>query len=358
MANTDPTAYDLDSPSELEVEQSIDSAVSQLDIIGGKVKREVMLVGSDFDGPLPHFVISTNQGTWNGSILASGLLGVSSWSNFNQENYYNPFNAIISFNYRYNLKKDIFETLLIGKNLQDGDAPYRMFGNLLLGRDKTGQFMNPDDPTAYEAVSAEEILRAQYPMGGGVEYDRGYIYAEGMTPISTAGQLIMSPQHSIEPPQKLTMVFECAYRAWVSQTTNVSGSPSLMRRAIVRNEFVHKVRGGSNTNTTGGTKYLMPVTSLFYPAGTVETYPGTPTIPITYPTGATPDFVEYPSTTAPPLDPLSLTFHVPSGIVVDGVGALEEVKDQVAPYVGLKHVTVAFGPPLPETKSAISAPSQ
>jgi len=341
------------TPIELDVEVSTDDTIGQLDIVGGKQQREVTL-GTSYSGSIyngtqvqtatdweqvPWFGIETSGG-WN----VPGLTWVGSpydlkWTNYSVERYLHVYTAALmtgetfqEYTYRYNLKSDIYEAHKIGKNLPIPTPtvnfqPYKMLSQTLLARDKNGAFVNPDDPLAYEGISPLELLKTQYPDGANLDLDRGYLTARGGAPwLIQSSFIIQPPWYSVSNPTKLTIVFECAGRAYVSSTNAVAGLPTQIRRCVVRDEFIHK--------TCEATDFIMPVVvdidalanwtvieGVAVPAGWIRNYSLSGNI---YTSG--------------PIRQQDFTISRPAGIVVDGIGKLNEIKSVVSPYVGLPMV--------------------
>ena len=323
-----PDGTATDRPIDLHVEESTDDVVTQMDVIGGKQQREILTTSSDW-----------TQTQWYGITINDGwawdrvpLFNFNSiWSNYDTENY----RSIVisgqgwisgwpkSHIYRYNIKPDIFATHKIGPNIATDDQPYRALPSLLLARDKNGNFINPDSELAYDAVSPLELLFQQYPDGATLDLDRGYLFARGYPGpwVLTGTEIIKPPIYSGANPQNLTLAFECAHRAWKSASTSISGVPDI-RRAVIRDELIHKTREA--------TKVVMPINASFDNVSFFDITEGR-----TVPTGATKD---YSTPTSIPLNPMDYTITLPSGIVVDGMAELNEIKNLVSPYVGLLNI--------------------
>lgn len=347
-----PSTPTANTPIEFNTEISVDDAIGQLDIVGGKQQREVMLKTTWTDGVYhdpPATVTDTDftQGQWFGISVDAGfknwtalMPGTIQWSNYNVERYLQTYinnagwiiNPGHEWMYRYDIKHDIYAAHKIGPDLPTVTIdsvtyapfqPYRMLSQLLVARDKNGKYINPDEELAYEGVSPLELLRTQYPDGCTIDLDRGYLLARGVEPLVVNPlEVIAKPYRSTWAPTKLTIAFECAYRAYKTASTSISGMPLQIRRCIVRDELIHKTREA--------TEVLMPMGAVFDALGNVALTEGVPV-----PTGATPN---YSTSTTIPLQPANLTITLPAGIVLDGLGGLDEIKNVVSDYVGLRMI--------------------
>jgi hypothetical protein len=342
-----PSGVDDWEVEELQIEESTDDAIGQVDIVGGKQQREVLLGDSDFTR-VDWFGIDLTPG-WVGpgrfSPFTAGMGDV--WSNYQQNRYYYIYLAsfggnipsLAEYTYRYNLKNDIYEAHKIGPDLQANEQPYQMLPQLLIGRDKAGNFVNPDQENAIEGVDPLELLKQQYPDGATLDLDRGYLFARGVSPVYGAGpglyHMIRPPFNSLNNPVNFTIAFQCAYRSYKSVTSSVPGLTTQIRRALLRDEIIHKTREA--------TKVLMPVNGIF-DIGVPEwrIVDG-----ITPPTGATKNYYDryyplLPSSNAggaqDGLPLMDMTITLPAGVITDGMGQLNEIAGVVTPYVGLQSV--------------------
>ena len=353
-----PTSSSLDAlttPMELSVEHSIDNAVGQVDIIGAKQQREITLIDTDFVQQ-GWFGIDI-AGGWSNSIFVGSPYDAH-WTNYDVERYRQVYinnygwqmGVPSEHEYRYDIKAGVFESHNIGQNLPvvsgslSNYQPYPMLGTLLLGRTKDGSYCNPDLATAFEGVSPLELLKMQYPDGCSIDLDRGYLRARGITP------WVVNPLATVEPPyygtwlpKRMTVAMEASYRAYQSAITNVSSySASQVRRCVLRNNLINK--------TCEANHIIAPVVLNFdylgnciayegvpLPAGWTRNYgtaPGTGGLHIVPKTGSPIDS----ASPSHPIDPRDVTWIRPAGTIVDAMGQLLEIKQNVDPYVGIPMV--------------------
>ena len=324
------------TPIAFRSEISTDDAVGRLDVIGAREQREVLFGVSDFTQTTCLDLQVT--GDFSEILNTSDDLGfgivefANAAKNVYLKSFYNQFGVIVGTEstYRYNLNTNIFESHYIGKNINSTDQPYKMLGQLLIARDKNGNYCNPDLPTAWSGVSPQELLKAQYQKGLTIDLDRGFIEARGISPYPATFfpsiYLMNPPFWEQNNPQKFTVAFECAYRAYQSAVNSVTtASPLQVRRAVFRDELIHKTREA--------TQVVMPMSIAF----------GSATYAVTeysqLPVGATRNYSTGGVTlTDCPLNQQNMTINLPAGTIVDGMAELKEIRDSVDPYIGLSMI--------------------
>ena len=318
-----PSGVDDWEVEELIVEESTDDAVGQVDVVGGRVEREVLLGQSDFT-QLGWYGISIDPSWVNGRCLSfprNGYYPV--WSNYDVQQYFSLTSWFKKYLYRYDLNRNIFAAHLIGPDLQANEQPYSMLSQLLIARDKYGNYVNPDQENAIEGVSPLELLKAQYPDGGTIDYDRGYLLMWGGESYYIYGwEVVQPPIYGKSNPGQFTVAFKCAYRAYQTVSHTVPGAASQIRRMILRDDIIHKTREA--------TKVTMPVNGIYDFNNHLTTF--TEGIPL--PAGASKNY----SATVGTIIPTDLTISLPAGVVVDGMGELKQIADTIDPYVGIVSV--------------------
>lgn len=311
------SAHTLSVTEEFEVEESIDDGAGQVDIVGGPQVREIMLTQGDFD--------SANYNEVEASPGWAETTG-GIWQNFNFNWQSNVTNGASNGTTIHTIKPTIWAAKKIGPNLLPHEKSYSALPNLLIGRDQSGQFVPVDSEGKFEPISVGENLQFQYPDGFSLNLDSGHVITKWRSSlIGTPGALFLTLPYaeSVDQPYRLTVPYQCAHRGWVSVSGSVPGAPASLRRAVIRNEFVHKTREA--------VKVVMPVIAYYVTNSLLFLVSDMASLP----TGATKNYQDI---IPIPLVPGQFNITLPAGTVVDGISPLNELKTLVTDNVGVSQI--------------------
>jgi hypothetical protein len=334
--------YTLEHPVVFDVSVETSNIITDLTIVGGKKQKEIMCSVADF---LPVQQQKEIQPADETDISVVGTHLAMDFKNYNNaERYIHRFD------------KARYEAHALGKNIRRKDPAKRCLSELLLKRDKEGNYVSPESECGVSGVGTQESLMSQYRGGVSINLDRAEIVADKN-----------SESNGDDTPTRWVVVMENEQRAYVTVTEEDSerepiGKPVARRRdqtsgplefhrAVVRADLVHQEREE--------VKILVPVYIYWSVNAETNSHTWTATPQITIPSYATLDFALSGGGTITPLtDPPPTNFHggptmtLPAGTVFDAEAALRDIGEMVKTEIGMpaSQINGAFPTFMPSLK--------
>lgn len=315
------TNYSLDMPVELECFDSIEDIATSVDVVGGRTIREATFVAADFDDPrVDKRLIPTPAPV----VEETATIVTLFWANYDKTPRW-----VIP------MKKDVYETHGLGKNIRRKEPAKPMLGELLIKRDREGNMVNPDSECGVYPVETGEGHIGLYPFGVGIDFSRSEL-----TVVS-----------GVEPPVpiRLTTAVETELREAIEITGGLAGLPEAFHLPIIREDIRHENREA--TIIAVAVDVIWTIYGNVSPA--VSQWTATPAVGL--PTGATLvgpnvsadgthwEFFGF-ITTSGSIPPGDWSMTLPAGTVFDGNAALTEIGAILTEQIGrpIVHVAGAF----------------
>ena len=315
--------YTLAYPEDITVEESIETTVNKLYVIGGKQAREVCLKGNA-------------DWTYTGSGVYS-IEPLQGWKQLwvgpflNYSNYAIDGTVWGMFRNRYVINKARYQTHNAGYNLPGLSKAKPFRNDLLIKRKLDGTYTDPLDDCGIAPVGNQELLYSQYPDGFTINQDYGIIDTRGKTSWSDLPgwySTLKPDKHAAESPLHFTCTIDTEIRAYQTTETSLRGMPDTVERAIIRDTLVHSTR----EETKAGWPVDCVTSGLPLAAWTIS-----PAFAVSSVTGATKD---WDTEEVQPLDTTRLTATLPAAVVIDAMTPLKDLAGIASSEVGKVVVTV------------------
>jgi hypothetical protein len=297
------TSYSTDYPVKFRVITNQEDVATNIEIVGGKTIREIMATEDDFyDEALELNVEPVASYPPIDVVPPGGGAIVREFRNYAKNMYY-----------RHGFKRDRYETHGAGRNIRRKDNAKPILGELMIGRNRDGGYVNAESECNFLGSSPTWLLGQQYHAGGDIDTIRGEIDISYYDTI-----------YAPDAPKRFTHAIETEEREFVTSSATHPTLPKAVHRAVLRGEFVHKTREAVKIPvpvqivricTSGGCTYsvteAIDLTDLLA-AGATRDYPD----PAGGPFSGTPDMETF-------------TVTLPAGVIEDAIGPLNEVKSFV-----------------------------
>ena len=325
--------FDANTLCRLNLCGGIRNVVNRMDIVGGTIIREINANSIDDFYPVRDDYSFQTGGVPAGSPLFGSngfpIFGVPLLAGTNTPG--STSNYLRLHNVRLGLNHSRYENHGAGRNTRRKDLAKPLQGELLLKKERDGNWVSSDNECGIYSFPINETIRPWVWTGCEIDLDRSEISFTVFDGV-VAGGIIVFP--SMTPPLSgLIAPIETEIRAWVEAAQTLASLPSNRYGAVIRSEIRHKSRESYPIS------FPVLINYVYHATGDVTTGTWDYTVfePLALPPGATRN---YPLSGTHVANLPNFTLTLAAGVVFDGIGALNELKDIAQSEVGREAVNM------------------